>query len=177
MTLPDMTDPELEQAIARMRPRHRAWFDHFIANPARDATAAAVHAGLGKTRSAQSTLGARLKRRYRHLLEAYDNRMAAASVMSPREVQERLAELARGSIGRPADRIKAYEIIARIHGMLSDKLSVDVDSSDLRRAFGAMAAMRAGSSAAGALSAGPAAQAEPEPVDALVLPAPDPDPS
>lgn len=134
----ELSDAQLEQSIARMKPRHRAWFDAFIHDPRRDATAAAIAAGIGRTRSAQSSLGGRLRKRYLQVIEAWDIRLALASLVSPREVQEQLASIIRNSQEPTRDRLKALELVARILGMLQDKLTVDLDSSSLRRSLGTL---------------------------------------
>lgn len=110
-----------------MRQSHRVWFNAFVGGANRDATAAARVAGLGKTTHSQNTIGGRLKRRYKHLIEAYELRLAEAAIMSPRQVSEALAEIARDTQERTSDRLKALELVARIHGMLSDKMQIDID--------------------------------------------------
>ena len=128
-----MEDQELEQRIAALSPKQRQWFLAYVQDPARNASGAARLAGYGKTPDASSSLGRRLKARYQDLIEAYDFRIKDAGVISPREVQEQLAGIARDPNERTSDRLKSLELIARIHGMLSDKLQVDIDISLAKR--------------------------------------------
>jgi phage-related tail protein len=124
-----LSDQELERSIARLKPSHRKWLDCFLRDPGRDATAATVAAGFGGSRAGQNSIGSRLKRKYSQIIAAYDTRLAEASLLSPREVQEQLASIARDTKQETRDRLKALELIAKIHGMLSDKqpLSVEIN--------------------------------------------------
>lgn len=132
-----MSDFELEQAIARMRPSHKAWFNHLVQDPGQNATEAAIAAGLGKSRSSSSTLGSRLRTKYSYLIDAYNLRKQQAAYMTPAQVIERLSAIARGEVRVDAQVMKALELLSRIHGMLSD-LKVDIDASSLRQALGSM---------------------------------------
>lgn len=173
----ELSDAQLEQSIARMKPSHRVWFNSYIQDPARDATAAARVAGFGRTQSATSTLGGRLRKRYRQVIDAYDLRLTQAQIVSPREVQEQLAKIVRDTTNRASDRLKALELVARILGMLQDKLTVDLDSSSLRRSLGTLSGRLAiqGSSNQGTIAESSSASPQPI-VDAELIEVPPPKP-
>jgi hypothetical protein len=121
-----MNDAELEASIQAIPyPRHRTWLGAYLGDCDRDGTAACRLAGYEGLPSSLHTRSNRLKRKYAQVIAAYDARLVTADIILPREVQSKLAEIARDASLQPRDRIKALELIARIHGMLTDTVKVE----------------------------------------------------
>lgn len=160
----------------KLKPKARRFIDAYLTDAAFNSTEAARMAGYGSPQ----TLGPRLARKYSQLIDTQAELLKQSALVSPQRVVEGLSEIALRTTARDGDRIKAYEVLARIHGMLSDKLQVDVDSSSLRRELAAMSAARAGEGRAlapgaqaslGAGQIGPPALSEP--LDAELVERPD----
>ncbi len=121
-----MEDLELEAQIAAIQhPRHRAWLNAYLADQARNATAACRVAGYTSTDVSLHARANRLKRRYSQLIAAYDVCQQQAGIIGPREAQTLLATIARDPETQARDRLKAIELVLRIHGMLTDQVKVE----------------------------------------------------
>lgn len=121
-----MEDVELEASIAAIQhPRHRAWLNAFLSDPDRNGTEACRVAGYESQGTSLHNRAARLRRRYSQIIAAYDVRTANAGIIGPREAQELVAEIARDREITPRDRLKAIELVLRIHGMLTDAIKLD----------------------------------------------------
>ncbi len=122
-----MDQAELEQKIKLVtrKPRQRTWLLTYLTDPARDGTAAARSAGYEGTPQSLNTRSTRLRRLFRDIIDSYELAITDAAVMGSREVSTGLAELARDKSITPRDRLRAYELIARIHGMLTDTVKVE----------------------------------------------------
>lgn len=132
--------PKAALSWASLRPKQRKFIDCYLTTAHLNATQAAREAGYGSP----ETLGPRLLGKLRPLIAEQEQKLRESALMSPREVMEGLTTEAKSAESRPGDRIKALEILARIHGMLSEKLQVSVDVPAARAAvIGALSELRA----------------------------------
>lgn len=122
-------------AYSKLKPKARKFIDCYLTSAAWNATEAARQAGYKSPES----LGPRLSKKYRSIIETQADLLQQSSLVSPKKVMEGLSEIALDKGNRASDRTKAYEILARIHGMLSEKMTVDIESSSLRRELGGLA--------------------------------------
>lgn len=123
---PGMT---IAERYRKLRPKVRQFVDRYLSTAGFNATEAARQCGYGSPQ----TLGPRLLKRYREIIEYKERDLREALSVSPREVVEGLSAIARDPQARHSDRTKAYEILARIHGMFSDTLKVELEPGALRR--------------------------------------------
>ncbi len=70
-----------------------------------------------------------LKKKHWDLLEEADQRRLNAAIMSTRELEERIVNLARNPAHR--DHFKALELLAKIHGKLDPKITVQLERGSL----------------------------------------------
>lgn len=109
----------------KITPKRQAWLDAYFGAAMFDATQAARIAGF----SNPMVEGWRLKKRLADEIELREAELAAVSQMSPKEVMERLTTVAREI--KHKDHVKALELIAKIHGQLSEKIVVNTDKKSL----------------------------------------------
>lgn len=95
-----------------------------------DPTEAARKAGY--TRPLED--GRRLMGKYAKIIERDKMRLFAAGKMSSEECQMLLSVHGRGIIPMTATQVKAVELMLRVHGLLSDKVDVNLPGSDLELA-------------------------------------------
>lgn len=70
-----------------------------------------------------------IKKRYWKAFEDADDRRVNAAIMSSRELEERIVMLARNPAHR--DHFKALELLAKIHGKLDPKVTVQLERGSL----------------------------------------------
>lgn len=80
----------------------------------------------------------KLKSAWPDLWEKAEQSARESLVMGGREVDERLAAIARDPQHR--DHYKALELLARIHGKLNDKFTVEVNRAELNKQLDALIA-------------------------------------
>lgn len=117
----------------RLTPKIKAYFEILAGPAAMNATAAASKVGYKHPASA----GHRINKLWPQLLEKARSKYLDSLVMSAREVDERLAAVARDP--KHKDHVKALELLARMHGRLETKLLVGgIDRSSLNKELDAM---------------------------------------
>jgi len=84
--------------------------------------------------------GQRLYLKYSHLIEKDKDRVFALGRMSSEECQYILAGVARGKIAASPQQVKAIELVARIHGLLTDKVDLSLPIHGMERVFQGMVA-------------------------------------
>jgi hypothetical protein len=104
-----------------------AWLDAYMGGAQRDAVEAAKAAGYKRPGSD----GPAVERRLQALIELRDAELRATAEVQPREVVVRLSVVARDAEHK--DHVRALELLARIHGMVSEKFNVKVDKATLLR--------------------------------------------
>ena len=109
----------------RWTPKRKAWWEAYWGQAARDGVAAAVLAGLSEPHK----VGRKLERNLSVAIELRDAELRAAAEVQPSEVIAKLSIVARNIEHK--DHVRALELLARIHGMISDKLNVKVDKQQL----------------------------------------------
>jgi phage terminase small subunit len=124
-----------------MTDRRRRFVDLYLTTADGNATQAAREAGF----SAPSALGSRLVRQLREVIAAREVVLRDKALISAGEVQEKLSQLARDPDHK--DHFRALELMAKIHGLLSEKLDITVSRKQLRddvtEAMGQLAALSA----------------------------------
>jgi hypothetical protein len=88
-------------------------------------TEAARLAGYGCPKA----VGARIRRQHRELFDRAEVEMKEALVMGGRELDERITNLARNEDHK--DHYKALELLAKIHGKLSEKVDITIKKGSL----------------------------------------------
>jgi hypothetical protein len=112
----------------RLTARVKKFLAHYGGDCALDATKAAQKAGYRHPQKA----GSRVKGLWPELVRKAEDEYRAKMVMSAREVDERLAAVARDP--KHKDHVKALELLARMHGKLETKLLVGgIDRSTLNK--------------------------------------------
>lgn len=76
--------------------------------------------------------GPKLARKFDDVLAAIFNEMSVQRRMEANEVIEGISNLARGAESE-ANKLKALELLAKIHGLLNERLSISVDRRTLIR--------------------------------------------
>jgi hypothetical protein len=94
----------------------------------RVASEAAAMAGY----ASPAVRGAQLKRSLSEVIEHVELKLLEAKTCSAQEVLEGIASIARSG-QQESNRLKAYELLAKIHGMLSDKLDLTLNRNQLLR--------------------------------------------
>jgi len=105
------------------------------------ASKAAKEAGY----KAYEAMGSRLVRRLSDVIAAREVQLRETAIISARGVQERLTTLAKDPTHK--DHFRALELMAKIHGLLSDKLDITISrkqlQDDVGQAMGQLAALSA----------------------------------
>lgn len=96
-----------------------------------DPTAAARAAGYSKP----VENGRRLLEKYAKIIERDKLSLFAVQKMTAEECQCLLSACGRGVIAANAQQVKALELMLRVHGLLTDKVDVNLEQSDLERAM------------------------------------------
>lgn len=109
----------------RRTPKERLFLDLYFGKSDFNATQAARDAGYRWPESVGSKLCARLKDE----IDARYEELRASAVMTPEECMKHLADIGRN--GAEQNRLRAIELQLKIHGMLSEKLSVTLDRKAL----------------------------------------------
>jgi hypothetical protein len=126
-------DSEEWMAILRERykrgvPRRlRAFWVAYGGEARRNATAAARIAGYKHP----NVMGPRLKQKYPKVLSVVDKLFLESVGVKPDELVSHLAEIIRDPEHK--DRMRAIEVNAKMHGMLSEKLAIELDRNSLMR--------------------------------------------
>lgn len=120
---------EVKVAVERrLTPKIRAYFEVLGTKAAMNTTAAATAVGYKHP----SKAGHRVNKAWPELYEKARKKYLDSLVMSAREVDERLAAVARDP--KHKDHVKALELLARMHGKLETKLLVGgIDRSTLNK--------------------------------------------
>lgn len=110
---------------SRLTKRRLLFITHYFGEALGNATEAARLAGFRHPR----IIGPRLRSELSQVIQEQEHKLQDQKLMDPREVAEKLTELARN---HGPSQIKALELLARIHGMLSEKLDITVDRKSLQ---------------------------------------------
>jgi hypothetical protein len=105
----------------------KLWLEAYFGKAMFNATEAARMAGF---KDAEYS-GGRMLHKYAEQVEQRTEELKESLTMSPDECQQRLAELARDKDHK--DHFRALETIARIHGIMNDKLAISLDRKTLMR--------------------------------------------
>jgi len=105
--------------------RRQAFVDAYLGAAARNATRAAELVGFKHPRVA----GSLLKRKLSEVIEDREITLREEASMSAKEVVEGLSEIAREKSHK--DRKAALDTLAKIHGLLTDKLDIKLDRRSL----------------------------------------------
>lgn len=112
----------------KITPRNKHFIAAYFGPANRVATAAAELAGFSTPRSA----GSQLKKRLAEVIEHIELALAEKDYATAREVLKGVTEIARNGV-QESNRLKAWDLLARIHGMLSDKVDVNISRTSLLR--------------------------------------------
>lgn len=125
----------------RATPKRKLFVQYYLGEANRNATRAAELAGFGSPR----VVGSQIRRQLKDVIEAEELKLAEASKMSAVETIEILTEIARDPTHK--DRVRCCEIMAKIHGLLNEKLNITLDrkglQSNVMESMGALAALAA----------------------------------
>lgn len=102
-----------------------AWMDFYLGESAMNAVEAAKKAGFKDPQTA----GPYLLRKYSQAIQDRIDKAHEAAVAKPPEILRIWSDTMRNPDHR--DQIKASELLARAHGMLSEKLDIRVSRADL----------------------------------------------
>lgn len=105
----------------RLTNRRRAFLSAYFGEAKRNVVEAARMAGF----SFPEISAYRLKRELRQVIEQQEVELSEKAQMPPREVVERLSTIARETSHK--DHVRALELLAKIHGLLTDKIDVKVE--------------------------------------------------
>lgn len=105
----------------RLRPSHRLFIDKYLGEGFFNAKRSAELAGFKHP----TTVGSKLKLRYSQIIEDRALALREAASMSAREVVEGLSDIARDK--QHKDRKGALDTLAKIHGLLTDRIDLKVD--------------------------------------------------
>ena len=127
-------DGGLGDALRGLPPRVRAFYREYSGGERLDAGEAAKRVGY----QWPEVMGSRLRRRYPSQTAKAEELWRARQTLQPDELRRINAEIARGQESAfkegaqvAAVRLKALELAARMHGLLSDKLDVTLSRKDL----------------------------------------------
>jgi hypothetical protein len=112
---------------AKWTKKLRKFWEVYGGEAGMNATEAARIAGYGTP----NQLGSRITQTFPVMVEEARVRLQASLSMGAREVDERLAAIARDPEHK--DQFKALEALARIHGRFNDKLSMSIDRATLNK--------------------------------------------
>lgn len=112
-------------AMKRLNSRRQRWLEAYFGEAHCNATEAARIAGYNHP----LTIGPRLRRLMRTEIEVKELELRDASKMTAVEVIEGLSEIARDKAHK--DRKAALDTLAKIHGLLTDKLDLNLDRKRL----------------------------------------------
>lgn len=111
----------------KVTPRVKAFLETLRLNPGISRTEAARRVGY----SAPRVYAVRLAQKHPQLIAEAEHEALKGLKVTVEEAEQGLAAIARDPSHR--DRIKALEMFLRMHGKLSDKLTVTVDRAQLNR--------------------------------------------
>jgi len=109
----------------RLTPKRQLFLDHYFGKANRVATRAAELAGLKWPR----TSGPRTRKLLREHIESRERALAESSRMTAEEVVASLTDIARDVDHK--DRCRALEMLAKIHGLMSEKVDIKVSREEL----------------------------------------------
>jgi hypothetical protein len=109
-----LESPELDSVRSE---EQRRWLLHYFTDARRSGYRADELAGY-KANSNNTN-------RLREVIERIELSLRDVDLARPREVIAGLTEIARNPNSADRDRLKAWEVLAKIHGMLSEKLTLD----------------------------------------------------
>lgn len=119
---------ELRARFKRGVPKRlKAFWVAYGGEARRNATAAARIAGYKHP----NVQGAKLKARWPKVLEIVNKQYLESVGVKPDELVSHLAEIIRDPDHK--DRMRAIEVNAKMHGMLSEKLAIELDRNSLMR--------------------------------------------
>lgn len=111
--------------MRKLTPKRQRFVELYIGECGYNATRAAEMAGFGSPRAA----GSRLCKELAYLIDEHKLRQASYSQMAAKEVIEKLTDVARDSEHK--DHVRALELLAKIHGLMSEKIDLKVDRKAL----------------------------------------------
>lgn len=111
---------------AELTGRRKRFIDAYLGEASRNATEAARIAGYGTPESQ----GSSLKKRLKLFIKEREQEISIASQLSQKETLEIISEIARDKGHK--DRLKAAELMAKIHGVLSEKVTLEVNRSQIQ---------------------------------------------
>lgn len=114
-------------SLSKLKPRQQAWLDFYLTTAKLNATEAAKLAGYQHP----SVDGPRLRKQLKQVIEQEALRREENLVVQAREVMILLSELARDKSHK--DQLRAIEALAKIHGLMDSKLTVELDHKKLVR--------------------------------------------
>lgn len=120
-----MTMDEGLSKLVRVTPRAKAFIDAYLGPARLNAAEAARMAGY----SHPSSQGASVRKRLAHIIDAEELKLAAKTKLSVAEAESILCEIARDQHHK--DRLKAVELVLKVHGQLADKLNITLDKNQL----------------------------------------------
>lgn len=109
----------------RISRKARLWMDFYFGQASFNATEAARLANFKNPSSA----GPYLMQKYSQVLDARMDALRESRIAKPMEILEIWSDISRDKDHR--DQVKASELLARAHGMLSEKLDIRVSRADL----------------------------------------------
>lgn len=122
-----LSRPNSGQKQVRLTPKKRAWLSYYLGQAAFNATEAARLAGYPSAR----VEGSRLAKEFKQEIEAHLLKLEEAQIAGPREVLQILTGIARDREHK--DCKAAADTLAKIHGLMQDKVSVSLDRKALMR--------------------------------------------
>jgi hypothetical protein len=109
----------------RITSKNKAWLDAFFGEALHDATKASRLLGFKNP----SQTGYRLKKKLADVIETRSKELATKASVSAMECLNILSEVARDPSHR--DRVRAAEILSKIHGLQSERIQISQDRSTL----------------------------------------------
>ena len=110
-----------------MTTKKQLFLDHYFGKAERNATHAARLAKYADPVKA----GPRLKHQLRDLIATKELELADKAIALGRETHELITQIARSSDVNVSARLKALELLAKVNGLTSDKVSLSVDRAGL----------------------------------------------
>lgn len=115
------------QPVIHLTPKRKKFLDYYFGEANRVATRAAKLAGY----RCEGTAGSRTKRLLAKEIAARELELAESSRMSADEVLVSLTEIARDANHK--DRCRALELMAKIHGLMAEKLNITLDRKGMQQ--------------------------------------------
>lgn len=147
------------------KPKEKRFVEAFLGDAAGDPVRAAELAQFGSP----SEVGARLYRRLQQVIDTKLVEREASAIITTKGILTRLSTLA-DQAGRDSDKLKALELLARINGMLNDKVQVELAPGTLMKELRAVRADLAQATPKELPKLSSSSPASLEPLDAELVP-------